>query len=65
MITFVDKLWLCWKILRGRAVNFSADTRGFRVTLDFTGAERSSLGERLRRSKERKEAARKLRRDQP
>lgn len=49
MITFADRLWLAWKILRGRLVDYRADANAFRVTLDFTGKERSNLGQRLRR----------------
>jgi hypothetical protein len=50
MITFADRLWLAWKILRGRLVSFKADSQSFRVTLDFTGSERADLAQRLRRS---------------
>lgn len=49
MISRTDTLWLVWKILRGRLVSFTADSQSFRVTLDFTAAERSELGQRLAR----------------
>lgn len=49
MISFVDRLWLAWKVLTGRVSNYRADAASFRLVLDFTAAERTSFAERVRR----------------
>jgi len=54
MIQRVDRWWLAWKIIRGRCVSYSADSRSFRVTLDFTADERMELNNRINRPAKRR-----------
>jgi hypothetical protein len=63
-VTLSTRLWIAWKVLRGRLKDYHADANSFGVMLDFTGPERSAFSRRLAREAE-LSAAEKRRRGNP